>query len=109
MYIYNLYPYQSEFLPFSLSFTIETSSDKAESFLINFYGPFFRDFSSITIGTQAHTIISIIVDLLNHSFEKQYSKILISTMDERFQKFVKRLKRVLLELRDWNLDFEKLF
>lgn len=30
-------------------------------------------------------------------------------MDERFQKFVKRLKRVLLELRDWNLDFEKLF
>lgn len=75
MYIYSLYPYQSEFLPFSLSFTIETSSDKAESFLINFYGPFFRDFSSITIGTQAHTIISIIVDLLNHSFEKQYSKL----------------------------------
>lgn len=77
MYIYSLYSCQSEFLPFSLSYTIKTSSDKAEPFLINFYSLFFRDFSSITIGIHAHTIISIIVDLLNHSMEKQYSKILI--------------------------------
>lgn len=75
MYIYSLYPYQSEFLSFSLSYTIKTSSDKAEPFLINFYDLFFRDFSSITIGTHAHTIISIMVDLLNHSFKKQYSKL----------------------------------
>lgn len=110
MYIYSLYPYQSEFLPFSLSFTIETSSDKAESFLINFYGPFFRDFSSITIGTQAHTIISIIVDLLNHSFEKQYSKLWENfNFDDGWtlSKICQKIETSFI--RDWNLDFEKLF
>lgn len=29
-------------------------------------------------------------------------------MGERFQKFVKRLKRVLLQLRDWNLESFKI-